>query len=226
MDIAPLEQSVTTTAEAPLAAKLLTVASAKGGSGKTTTARNLAVAAVHAGLQVGLVDFDPQRTLLRWLSRRPDGAPSIQAFPPVDLADATQMSHIENLNLVVIDTPPGIEGETAGVRALIRASDFVLVPTQQQTEDIESTIAWMGFLRDDGVRAAFLLNATSRRARSFERAKRRLLKAGFLVPVDIPRYEDIPSTTDVGLGVIEVKGGKGAEDYAAVWDYIRRELGI
>jgi chromosome partitioning protein len=204
--------------------KLLTIASAKGGSGKTTTARNIAVAAAHAGLNVGIIDFDHQRTLLKWLARRPNGVPPVQGFPPADLKDAEGLSDIEGVDLVVIDTPPGVEAETAGVRALIKASNFVLVPTQQNPEDIESTIAWMSFLRDDGAHSAFLLNATARRAKSFERAKRRLVKAGILVPIDVPRYEDIPSTTEVGLGVLEVKNGRGAEDYLAVLDYLRNTM--
>ena len=226
MDACVIEAPRAATADVGRGTLLLTIASAKGGSGKTTTVRNLAVAAAHAGLSVGVIDFDPQRTLLRWLARRPDGVPTIQGFPPADLADAAGISEIAGLDLVVIDTPPGGEAQAAGVRALLRASHFVLVPTQQTPEDIESTVTWMSFLREDRIHSAFLLNATARRAKSFERAKRRLVKAGVLIPIDVPRYEDIPSTTEAGLGVFEVRGARGADDYAAVLDYLRTTLGF
>jgi len=59
-------------------ARLLLLSSAKGGSAKTTTARNLAVVAAHSGLAVATIDLDGQETLTNWWARRPDEAPSIQ----------------------------------------------------------------------------------------------------------------------------------------------------
>ena len=46
-----------------LSPKRIVVASGKSGSGKTTTVRNLAVAAVHAGLTVTTIDLDESPTL-------------------------------------------------------------------------------------------------------------------------------------------------------------------
>jgi chromosome partitioning protein len=42
----------------------------KGGSGKTTTVTNLAVALAKRGHEVVLVDADHQRSLSRWVSDR------------------------------------------------------------------------------------------------------------------------------------------------------------
>jgi chromosome partitioning protein len=42
----------------------------KGGLGKTTIAAHLLVAAAKAGYSVLGIDFDPQKTLARWLSDR------------------------------------------------------------------------------------------------------------------------------------------------------------
>ncbi len=50
------------------------VASQKGGAGKTTLARNLAVA---AGAGAALVDTDPQGSLTDWWNRREAGPPAL-----------------------------------------------------------------------------------------------------------------------------------------------------
>jgi cellulose biosynthesis protein BcsQ len=59
---------------------LLTISSSKGGSCKSTTTRNLAVAAVHGGLLVATVDLDAQQTLTIWNNRRPEAAPTISHY--------------------------------------------------------------------------------------------------------------------------------------------------
>src|SRR3712207_660745 len=58
----------------------LLVSSPKGGTGKTTASRNLAVLAAQDGLRVAAVDFDPQQSLGHWWSRRPKAAAPVMYF--------------------------------------------------------------------------------------------------------------------------------------------------
>ena len=53
------------------------VLNAKGGSGKSTIATNLASYYATMGNKVMLVDFDPQHSSLDWLAARPAGRPTI-----------------------------------------------------------------------------------------------------------------------------------------------------
>ena len=210
--------------------KRILVASGKGGSGKTTTVRNLAVAAVHAGVSVTTVDLDESPTLTTWWKRRPDLLPAIEHMAaPIDQIEGdlrTEIEAIQDCNLVIVDTPPSLTAYPQHARGLIRVADLVLVPCQQYDEDLDAVIAWIGLARDLGANNLVVLNRTQRRESSFEAAKRRLVKVGRLCPIDIPHFADVPKTFGKGLGVAEVRGAKGGADYEAVLDHIRSEIGF
>ena len=53
------------------------VLNAKGGCGKSTLATNIASYFANEGANVALADYDPQRSSLDWLDRRPDNRPEI-----------------------------------------------------------------------------------------------------------------------------------------------------
>jgi chromosome partitioning protein len=212
-------------AERPVGVRRLLISSPKGGTAKTTASRNLAVLAAQEGLHVAAVDFDPQQSLGNWWSKRPKAAASITYFEAkADMA--AEISEIDGFDIIIIDTPPGVEFQAAAIRALVRSAHFVLVPTNQYAPDLVSVEEWMRFLKQQKANAAFLLGNTYRRTKSFEDAKRRLVKSGRLCPIDVPHYEDIPATDELGIGIAEVRGGKGADDYRGVWNFVRGELGI
>ena len=210
--------------------KRLVVASGKGGSGKTTTTRNLAVAAVHAGLSVTTIDLDESPTLTTWWRRRPELLPAIEHMAaPIDQIDGDLRREIEDVtgcDLLIIDTPPSLTAYPHHARALLRAADLVLVPCQQYDEDLDAVIAWTNLARDLGANSLVMLNRTQRRETSFEIAKRRLVKGGRLCPIDIPHFADVPKTFSKGLGVAEVRGAKGGADYEAVLNHLRGEIGF
>jgi chromosome partitioning protein len=210
-------------------AKWLCVASGKGGNGQTSTSLNIAVFAAHAGLKVCMVDLDRQRTLGRWHERRNPVAPEIMLYvgtvPEVQQA-ITDINAVDNIDVVIVDTPPSLDEHPAEVARLLRRSDFVLVPTTQGTADLDSVIEWMALLKRQGTKAAFLLNRAQRNFATYRDARNRLVRVGDLCPVDIRQLEDVQRTHTLGAGVLEMARSAAAEDYQGLWDYLRNQMGI
>ncbi len=78
------------------------VMNAKGGCGKSTLATNIAAYFAHEGYSVGLADYDPQRSSLDWLDRRPDKRPAIAAITGYD--DGLRHAP-RGADFIVIDAP-------------------------------------------------------------------------------------------------------------------------
>ena len=56
----------------------------KGGCGKSTLATNIAAYFANEGASVALADYDPQRSSLDWLERRPGNRPVIAGVSAYD----------------------------------------------------------------------------------------------------------------------------------------------
>lgn len=211
-------------------AKWVALASGKGGCGKTTSSLNLATIAAAEGLTVLLLDADEQQTLSTWhrLREKLDGVPTIRLVtaPLSSFAHAVrEIEAMADIDLVIVDTPPGLDNQ-AGVSQVVRRVDFTLIPSSQAKPDMDSAVEFMGALAALGSRGAFLLTKTSQRWGSYRSAKKRLNGAGDLCPVDVRFLRDIEATHEFGVGVNELNGRRGADDMEAVWDFVRKSLGI
>ena len=83
----------------------------KGGAGKTTTAINIAIALAHQGLDICLVDADPQRSAARWYAERETNElqPSITLVEKRDNITQTLRNLGEKFDHVIVD----VAGKTA-----------------------------------------------------------------------------------------------------------------
>ena len=89
--------------------KVLALTSQKGGSGKTTLAGHLAVAAEMSGAgPVAVIDTDPQVSLTDWWNERQASTPSFLSASITTLSHDLERAHDLGFQLVVIDTPPAI----------------------------------------------------------------------------------------------------------------------
>jgi chromosome partitioning protein len=110
----------------------ITVLNAKGGSGKSTIATNLASYYASTGHKVMLVDYDPQHSSLDWLKERPSGKPTISG---VDGSEGT-VRVPRNIDYAIYDTPAAVRGKELSTH--IRRSQSIIVPVLPSPIDMRA----------------------------------------------------------------------------------------
>lgn len=118
------------------------VLNAKGGSGKTTVATNLAGYYANEGAKVALVDFDPQGSSIDWLRDRPVTVPKIVA---VDAA-AHGLRVPRSTDIVIMDAPSRTHDEA--LVTLLRRAHTAIVPVVPSPIDIRAAQRFFAELRE------------------------------------------------------------------------------
>ena len=103
----------------------IVVVSQKGGTGKTTIAVHLAVAAELAGKAAVVIDLDPQASAAAWRDLREAEGPAVESVQPARLGVTLKAAADAGADFAVIDTPA--RSENAALEA-VRAADLALIP--------------------------------------------------------------------------------------------------
>lgn len=201
------------------------LSSPKGGCGKTHLTTNLAAAASAEGWSVSTADLDPQRTLTRWVRRRPDTAPSVTHYE-IDWSRAemlTQDGAFPETDLLIIDTPPSIETHPVEAKQLLMGVDLILVPCRTTFADIESSIPYLHTMAANGARAVVVLNATKPRV-NVATQKNMLLRSAEVAPVEIVDRADYDRAASRGLSPVDLQGHVAGDEIRGLWAYVQRQL--
>jgi chromosome partitioning protein len=203
--------------------KTLALMTQKGGSGKTTLAVHLAVAAEQAGEKVCLIDVDPQASAGAWYSIRE------QETPAVVVVNASQLSHVlelargEGITLAIIDTAPHNAAPAAAVSI---AADFVLIPARPSAFDLAAAESTVSLVRSSGKSAAFVLNACPPRAPEIPEAIETLTAYGLpIASVTIGERRAYARAVATGRAVTEFEAnGKASQEIRALLYWIKEKL--
>ena len=121
------------------------VLNAKGGCGKSTLATNIASYFATEGASVALADYDPQRSSLDWIDRRPENRPRIAAVAAFEEG----LRHVpRNADIVVSDAPARSHGTE--LTDLVRHAETVVVPVLASTIDMQATSIFLKELQGVG----------------------------------------------------------------------------
>lgn len=198
--------------------KTIVVAAQKGGAGKTTLARNLAVAASLTKRRVLCLDLDPQGSLRAWWDSRATEVPAMLDRDPLpkDLA-ATLRALDTQFDFCFVDTPPAAP---EWLTEALAAADLVLIPVRPSPDDMRAVGATIAAAERAKVPFAFALSQTPR-ARITEEAARVLAQHGRVAPVNIAQRVSYAETGATGQGVAEAGDDKAAAEIAALWNYVK-----
>ena len=122
------------------------VMNAKGGCGKSTLATNLAsYFAAEEGMSVVLADYDPQRSSLDWIERRPDNRPEIVGLAAFE--DGLKRAP-RTADLVIIDAPARSHGPE--LTNLVKHAETIIVPVLPSTIDMQASDRFIKELKGVG----------------------------------------------------------------------------
>jgi chromosome partitioning protein len=196
----------------------------KGGSGKSTIASSLAVAAHEAGERVFLIDMDPQASLSRWYKVRKDNSIGCEAVAAGRLPAALAALEKAGVTLVIIDTP-GTESPIA--QAAMKAADLCLIPARPNVFDLWASESTRKMVRELRKEYAFLLNQcppVQQSARVEEGAKALEAMGGVVTPFISARV-DFQEAARHGYGVTELNPwGAASEEVQKLWGSLKRRL--
>jgi chromosome partitioning protein len=136
----------------------IAILSQKGGTGKTTLALHLAVAAEKEGRVALIIDLDPQASAAGWKDSRDSETPVVVPAPVTRLPQALSAAKQGGVDLVLIDTAPH-SGDVS--LAAAEAADIILIPCRAAILDLRaiSTTARIAKLAEKS--AFVVLNAVS-----------------------------------------------------------------
>ncbi len=195
------------------------LASRKGGVGKTTLTRHLAVEAERrGGGPVAIVDTDPQGGLSRWWNRRKAELPTFIETSLEDIPTNLRKLETAGYRQVFIDTPPAIN-ET--IRAVIDLADMVIIPCRPSPDDLDAVGATVDLVEAAGKPLIFVVNGATRRARLTGQAAAVLSQHGTVAFSPLHHSVAFPSSAITGEVVGEVDPSSvPAREVAELWNYV------
>jgi len=206
--------------------KTLAIATQKGGSGKSTVAIHLAVAAEIEGSEVLIADLDPHsQTAAEWASERSSERPVVIKLSTKDIETLKQQAIDEGFDLLILDCPPYIDDV---ITQATKFSDFTLIPAQPRFADLRTLPRVIEKVHPP---FAVVLNSctpgfSGQESSKTSEARRLLIQSGIPVSqVSLIRREAFTDALNGGKAVVEFESyGKAANEVNKLWSWLQEEL--
>jgi chromosome partitioning protein len=195
----------------------------KGGSGKSTAAASIAVAAFEDGRKVFVLELDKQGTLGDWDEARvTESGPDFERINASTLDKAIAALKDANYDLVVIDTP-GIDSPAPN--EAMRVSDLALVVCRPTIPDLKGCLPTVQALIRLDKKFAFLLTQCPPRSSRVDEARAGLRALGLIAEPPLVSRTDHQDAMAAGMGVTEYNPeGLAAAEIRQLWNWIELKL--
>jgi chromosome partitioning protein len=204
--------------------KVIAFESQKGGTGKTTLALHMGVAAAEDGERVVIVDTDPQASATGWKLNREAERPVVVSIRGAgDIDGVITAARHDDMTLCIIDTAPHADPDAARIA---RLADLVVMPCRPTALDLAAASNAARITRAAQANGVFVLSACPPRAPEIEEARTALGGNGFDVcPVTITERRAFSRALATGRTVTEFEGkGKAAKEIRGLWQWLKGRL--
>lgn len=206
---------------------VVTLASRKGGAGKSTLTAHLAAVAHKFEHRCLIVDADPQGSLTLWHSMRADRLPALKsAARGIDRVVA--FAQVEGYEWVFIDTAPTM---WVVVQEAIRAATLVVIPARPGFFDLAAVRETVLAAREQNKPYAVVINAAPARRDEKDApivSQSRAELDQLLIPVwsgQITQRASFVTSLAVGASACELYAGSAAgTEIERLWSAIARSV--
>ena len=190
-------------------AYIISMASQKGGVGKSSLARMMAREFVAGGLAAKIADLDTQQqTCTQWAGRRAENGVKpeiqVQSFASVK----TAIDDASHFDAMILDGKPNASEQTFEIA---KAADLVVIPTGQTVDDLHPGVVLAHNLRKKGIpsgKIAFAMFKTTGSEHEKAAAREYIEDAGYAVlDGDVPVSTAYGSASDIGKAITETSYG-------------------
>lgn len=203
--------------------QIITIAMQKGGVGKSTLVRSLAVAAARDGLSVLILDMDAQQSVSQWGERREAEMPVVVFSTENELPRRLEQAK-GAADLVIIDTPPARSTEAP---AAVEIADLVLIPTTPDVEPLEQMPRTLRLCRGFDRPVWAVINMANPTGQAEVTQTREVIEAmgAKAAPVVLHRRKAHRDASASGQSVQELDASsKAANEVANLWAWVRAEM--
>ena len=181
------------------------VMNAKGGCGKSTLAINIASYFANDGHAVALADYDPQRSAIDWLERRPANRAKIAGVE----AYQDGLRHApRNADILVIDAPARSHGKE--LTDLVKHAETIVVPVLPSTIDMQAAdrfikeLKAVGKFERKGAKIGVVANRVRENTLIFEELDEHLTSAKVPYIAALREAQNYIRAYTRGLGIFEL----------------------
>jgi chromosome partitioning protein len=203
---------------------VITIASGKGGVGKTLTAISLAAAMATEGIDVGLLDADPNRGAHRWATETYGRGSPLPAYAEADTERLARLvPELADRHAVLIADTAGFGNRSTVI--CIGAADGVLVPASPGEGDIVEAQKMVAFVQSTAkaIRRGIEVRVLANRIRRGTTLSRHLLAQ--VDALGLPRLKATLSEAvaygELGFASAIPTGGQAAQEIGALLTELR-----
>ena len=211
----------------------IVVLNPKGGSGKTTIAVNLAGYFASQQQRPLLMDYDPQGSSGRWVSKRDPSRPKVHLIAAHErnpkMTRSFQLRPPPDATHIILDTPAAVTGQT--LIELTRGADKILVPVLPSDIDIHACsrcirdLLLVAKIRRHDNRLGVIANRVKVHTLVYQSLLRFLESLGIPIVATLRDSQNYIRAAETGLGIHEMKEHQVAEDTQA-WEPLAAWLQI
>lgn len=203
--------------------KTIVILNSKGGVGKSSITRHLAVAAEqeHPG-EVVLCDTDPQGSLADWWNAREAETPQLATIA-LDEYKTKHPTIATQFSFLFVDTAAS---DAAPYAEVLKTADFIVIPVQPSPDDIRSlSRLTLPVVKSSGRPFIFVMSKARLGTELLVSTMAALSEHGAVSQTIIVQREGYAKAALSGSTLLEDEpNGKGAEEVRDLWKYIKSRI--